>query len=195
MTTNNNRYFTIIFPSALLAVALVLILFMFSGCNAEKRAVKKSDNHFFKAVAWDKANVHGRCSDIAPPIVMTKDSFIYKQGETIKVQLPPKYITVDCDSLIAGKKDSKNKNTFTIPCPPCDSTYRLDSFLRSSHNVAVDNNKVKALEGVVASKDAIISQLNNEIASKSTTNRYLWAAGGFAWVLIIVWIIKKVWWK
>lgn len=191
MTTNNNRYFAIIFPSALLAVALVLILFMFSGCNAEKRAVKKSDKHFFTAVAWDKANVHGRCSDIAPPIVMTKDSFIYKPGKVIYKQGEPVYVEVDCDSVVKSLSSNLSPvKPVRIKCPPCDSL-RVDSMYRSSHNVAVDNNKVKALEATIKDRDETISKKDEEIARLKERNRIqLYAIIILAAYTLLRWILR-----
>lgn len=190
MTTNNNRYFAIIFYAGGIALMLAVTLFLLTGCNTEKRAVKKSDKHFFKAVAWDKANVHGRCSDIAPPIVMTKDSFIYKPGKVIYKQGEPVYVEVDCDSVTKSRNSAHSTgkaNYIKIKCPPCDSV-RVDTAYVSVRNTEVDRNKEIAQAATIKKQDAKIARLEHA--------RDVWRIiAAIATAIILLWIVIKWFWK
>lgn len=151
-----------------------------SSCNAEKRAVKKSDKHFFKAVAWDKANVHGRCSDIAPPIVMTKDSFIYKPGKVIYKQGEPVKVFVDCDTV---KVNSKGEKKAAIPCPPCDSV-RVDTAYVSVRNTEVDRNKEIAQAATISNQDKKIASLQTSLSY------FIWATCILGAYTLLRWILR-----
>lgn len=150
-------------------VILACALGLFS-CNTPEKLQRQSDKHFFKALAKDKVNVHGRCSDIAPPIVMTRDSFIYKPGKPILLPGRVDTIEIDCDSVVRNaKKDGISANNSTkvkIPVKAADTLAQVDTTYKSSNNTAVDNNKVKYLEGVIADKDKQITALQIELAKK-----------------------------
>ena len=190
MTTNNNRYFAIIFYAGGLALVLAVTLFLLTGCNAEKRAVKKSDKHFFKAVAWDKANVHGRCSDIAPPIVMTKDSFIYKPGKYIPSS-EPEYVYVDCDSVVNETKKNGSLlygSKVNLKCPPCDSV-RVDTAYVSVRNTEVDRNKEIALEAHIKKVEELATKRHVQLRIAIIALSVLSAYTLLRWILRI-WGVK-----
>lgn len=162
-----------------------------SSCNAEKRAVKKSDKHFFKAVAWDKANVHGRCSDIAPPIVMTKDSFIYKPGKVIYKQGEPVYVEVDCDSVTKSRNSAHSTgkaNYIKIKCPPCDSV-RVDTAYVSVRNTEVDRNKEIALEAHIKKVEELATKRHVQLRIAIIALTALAAYTLLRWILRI-WGVK-----
>jgi hypothetical protein len=142
-------------PYLIIALALLAMIFGALSCNTEKRALKKSDKHFFKSMAWDKPNTHMRCSEIAPPIIMTKDSFIYKQGKTIYKAGEPVYVEVDCDTV-------KQTKLVRIKCPPCDSV-RIDTAYISVRNTEVDRNKEIAQAAIIAKQSAKIASQKTQL--------------------------------
>lgn len=180
---------------------ILFFAILFIGCNTEKRAAKKSDKYFFKSVSWDKTNVHKRCSDIAPPIVMTKDSFIYKQGEVIYKKGEPVYVEVDCDSVINYYKNNsvsaknaqsgatgKESLVVRIKCPPCDSL-RIDSFYHAKYNTEVDRNKEYALQ---ADNQDLRDKLTKAETRLKTHKSVNWVLGiAIALYFIVKLIIRK----
>jgi len=191
MTTNNDKYLAGLFLRIMLPfIGVILIaaigLLFLTGCNAEKRAVKKSDKHFFKAVAWDKANVHGRCSDIAPPIVMTKDSFIYKPGKVIYKQGEPVYVEVDCDSVV--KSFGNRSEIVRVKCPPCDSV-RVDTAYVSVRNTEVDRNKEIALEAHIKKVEELATKRHVQLRISIIALTVLAAYTLLRWILRI-WGVK-----
>lgn len=131
----------------LIILAAMAVLLGSAGCRTPQQL---SSKYFYKALDKDDITVYGECSKIAPPVVMTKDSFIYKQGKTIYKKGEVRYVTVDCDSVVKSFQKGNSSTvkkylTVQLPCPPCDSV-RVDTQYVSREAVEVDRAKEYALQ-------------------------------------------------
>lgn len=139
-------------------LAYTLIAFSFilmvTGCYTEKRASKQT----VKAYVTYPDLISGQCGLWFDPVVMTKDSFIYKQGEIIYKKGAPQYVYVDCDSV---QNPSKSSKIVKIPCPPCDSV-RVDTLYRSRESTEAN----RAKEHAQAAEIKVLAQDNTKLQTQ-----------------------------
>lgn len=159
------------------AVAILL-----SGCYS----LNKANRQVVKAYAEYPDMVNHYCGQWNDPVVMTRDSFIYKPGKTVYSKGETKYIEVDCDSVVRNAKKSAKVQ---IPCPTADTIRITDTLYRSRESTEVNRAKERAQEAEI--KDLTISQAKLQKAFSMA----MWAAvilGAYTlgrWVLRI-WKIK-----
>lgn len=182
MTTNNNRYFAIIFPSALLAVALVLTLFMFSGCNTTKRAERKLD----KSIRLDPMPFIKKCAENFNPADSIHEKIIYKPGATFRDTIFETDVQIINDTVYLTKV-----KTVTIKTVDTVDASRFQRDVNRAENDSLRRH----YDGKLAAKDKEITGLKEKVASQATTIKYLWVAAGLGWLLILVWVVKKIWFK
>lgn len=167
--TNNKVLIFLLFASLLMVV-------FGSGCYTEKKAAKQT----VKAFAEYPALVSGYCGTWFEPIVITKDSFIYKPGKTIFKKGEPVFVEVDCDSVTKSNLSShsgQKANYVKIPCPPCDSV-RIDTAYVSVRNTEV--NRALETQLRIERDNALID------AQKHRNGRDTWRSVAMIAMLLIV---------
>lgn len=167
-------------------ICLLFLGLLLTGCNAEKRATRKAERKHDKSVRLDPMVAAKFCAARYSPIDSVNERIIYKPGRTI-------YDTILTTELEIFNDTVYLKEVKVVTVTKHDTIDRT-RFERAAFKAALDT--MKGYYEVELKKSAeAISDRDKKIASQSTTIRYLWAAGGIAWALIIVWVIKKVWWK
>lgn len=160
----------------------VLLLIAGNSCNVSKRAERK----FYKALALDKQVVYQGCGDVAPPVEMTKDSFIYLPGKPIIRKGQPVYIELDCDSAVKAAKATGAKNAqVQIKCPPSDTVIIIDTVYKSRKAVQVNRAKEYQLQKQVE----VLKEKNTKQAA--TINTLWWVVGILGLYTILRWILKR----
>lgn len=169
-----------------LIITLVLAFFAviyLSGCSPEKRATRKA----IKANTISPAKFAELSALWYPVKTFTKDSVIYKQGETTyKLDT----INVDCDTV---RTNSVQTKIVRVACPPCpvrvDTLYRSREETKESQSAlfAAHNETKKAQDANTVLKEKNASQ-------KKALSISMWANAIFL-LLIIIWVAKKVFWK
>lgn len=143
-----SRFITI-FCACLLCGVLIWTC---SGCYSKKIAEQQTN----KAQGQYPEMVAKMCGLWYPP----KESKVTETKYLPGVPIPGKtnYVTVDCDSAINSKAPANNnsagnqkpKNTFKVPCPPCDSL-RVDSFIHKEIKTVENTAKIVDLESQIES--------------------------------------------
>ncbi len=150
----------------------VMLLGLFS-CNTTKTANRK----FYKALNINQTATANNCSLTFPPVAATKDSFIYLQGEDVVT-----HDTVQGNEyLVVG--DTVIKYKYITKTVKVTDTLRL-----VTDKTIVDRAKETALQNE-----------NNKLTVSSAKQKKalsisLWVNGLFG-VLLIIWIVKKIWFK
>lgn len=168
-------------PKLLIVFSFALLVIGAMSCNTEKRATR----HLYKSVRIDEKPARDYCAKVYNPIVITKDSFIYKQGAVIYKKGEPVYVQVDCDSVVKSFQNgnSSNATKVRIPCPPCDSL-RVDTNYISSRNTEVNNAEIDRLTGNLSECD------KDKAALEQALKMWKIIALG-AIVLIALWVVLK----
>lgn len=171
-TRHNTTFAAIFFYAVMLALGIALVLGI-ASCNTTKQA----DRHFYKALSLSQPQTGKNCSIAFPPVEATKDSFIYIQGEDIVTHdtiQGNEYYLVD-DTVVKYKYITK--------------TIRVTDTLRlTSNTVKVDRAKEMYLQATLDKNIATIAK------QKKALSISLWANGLLA-LAVIIWVIKKIWFK
>lgn len=168
----------------LIGITVLMLLIGSLSCNSPKRAERQAAKLFSKADNKDHITVLNKCSEIAPPVSSTRDSFIYKQGDPVVFQ-----DTVMIHDTVNGKEivyiTQKVKVTDTIYRTKEVTTvdrakeYALAGQLEAEHNAHMKDN---------ADNKSTITKLKTE------RNYFIWAAC-IGWGLILLRLIYVVWLK
>jgi hypothetical protein len=141
--------------SLILGVALLVLFlgFLLTGCTTQRKAVKYFDNHGFAAAQY--------CAGAYP----VKDSTVYLHGQTTVVHHTD---TIPGDSIPCPvEKGTLNQGTpVYVHCPP--STHTIDTITRTDTTVLYRENtaRVAALTGQLA--------VNTDRAEKAENGRGKW---------------------
>lgn len=166
MTTNNNRYFAIIFPSALLAVALVLILFMFSGCNVTNRAERKLD----KSIRLDRMPFTERCASDFPGTDSVHEKIVFKPGTTLYDTVFTTEVEVLQDTVYVIKTKTVTLKT-------------VDTAVETKYVKVVDRAKEEMQAAVIKKQDAEIAKYKERDRIKTIALLVLSAYTLLRWIL------------
>jgi len=196
MTTNNNRYFAIIFYAGGLALMLAVTLFLLTGCNAVKKEARKSDKalkHIQKAERVQPNELAKWCAKRYNPI----DS-VYESLDSVIVYLPgePVFAEVDCDSILKaqGAANQSAPAKVKVKCPPCDSTKIISVYskrFQQAANTAALDSMGAYYEKLLAAKDAELKELSAENNKLKERNRIqLYAIIILAAYTLLRWILR-----
>lgn len=150
---------------------------MITGCYTEKKASRQT----VKAFTQYPDLISGYCGLWFDPVVMTKDSFIYKPGQIIYKKGEPVYVQVDCDSVV--KNSTSANKTAKVKCPPCDSV-RVDTVYRSKESTEVNRAKEHSLEATVKEQGETIA------GQKVTINILRWTVILLGIYTLARWILR-----
>lgn len=140
MATNNAPFYKVM-ATAILIATILAYLVLTAGCYTEKKA----NRQVVKAYAEYPDLVNHYCGQWNDPIVMTRDSFIYKPGRILHIPGKTQYVEVDCDSVV---RNAKKTAKVQIPCTT-DTIRITDTVYRSRESTEVNRAKERALEAEV----------------------------------------------
>jgi hypothetical protein len=150
----------------------VMLLGLF-GCNTTKTANRK----FYKALNINQTATANNCSLTFPPVAATKDSFIYIQGEDVVT-----HDTVQGNEyLVMGDTVIKYKYI--------TKTVKITDTLKLTANTTIVD---KAKEMALQNENTKLTVSNAK--QKKALSISLWA-NGILGLLLIIWIVKKIWFK
>lgn len=178
----NKKYGALYLKCGMIAVIAICMLIIFGSCNPEKRASKL----FSKADNKSHITVLNKCSEIAPPISETRDSFIYKQGDPVVFQ-----DTVTIHDTINGKEVVYITQKVKV----------TDTVYKTKEVTTVDRAKEYALQGQLkaeqdqhakdnAAKDASIAKYKTE---KQYWQYAALSLGGVIALIVIIWAVRLYW--
>jgi hypothetical protein len=155
------------------SITFIMLMVGLFSCNTTKTANRK----FYKALNINQTATANNCSLTFPPVAATKDSFIYLQGEDV--------ITHDTvqgnEYLVVG--DTVIKYKYITKTVKITDTLKL-----TANTTIVDKAKETALQNEN-------NKLNVSSAKqKKALSISLWVNGVFG-LLLVIWIVKKIWFK
>lgn len=181
-------------PTLTIFLAYVVGLLLFAvavtttGCNTEKRAWRNMQ----RAERIDNTVPPKYCADKFPAIEKYKEVIKYKPGVPIKGDT--KYVTANCDSLkkardakeSAAGAQTKDNNTFRIPCPPCDSL-RVDTAEILRETTEVNRAHEKVLQNKLHDTEQQLTKTETELSY------CMWAAMILGGYTLIRWLVRIIW--
>lgn len=168
----------------MVVIALLAFIMSLTGCNTPKQAERQAAKLFSKADNKDHITVLNKCSEIAPPVSSTRDSFIYKQGDPVVFQ-----DTVTIHDAMTGKEIAYITQKVKV----------TDTIYRTKEVTTVDRAKEYALAGQLEAEhnEHMKDNADNKSAItklKTERNYFIWAAC-IGWGLILLKLIYVVWLK
>lgn len=159
-------------------IYILMLLVLSTGCYNAKKATRQ----MVRAYSEYPEVVNGLCGQWNEPIVMTKDSFIYKPGRIVRIPGKTQYVEVDCDSVV---RNAKKTAKVQIPCPTADTFRITDTIYRSRESTEVNKAKERALE-------AEVSALKISLAKeKKAFSIAMWALIILSAYTLARWILSK----
>ncbi len=156
----------------------IMVLIFLTGCYTGKKAQRQ----VIKAQSVYPEIVATLCSDMYPPLTLTKDSIVYKKGRA--VMLDTLFMSIDCDTVIKNVYQNK---VVRIPCPSTISS--VDTVIITKERQVVNKARVKALGSKVRSLELTLEHKKSKgnILLKITVALTVYTI--LRWVLLI-WKIR-----